>query len=507
MAIIDDEFPLLPSQTQKYKYPDGKKKLAKRRPTKSAGRSVTLNELPDELILEILNYVPGIDMQEFQLQTLLSLSLLTRNLHRIVSDKIYSTYDSHFCEPYLFLRTIISNPRLGESVRYAKFRYGEDAHLERRRYLPTARDKKVIKEGMKALDFPDWKGWATRCNSAGIELDILHTAVMLNTPNLTMLDVEDGLISAYSKAKWPELIKKAAIGEHFGHVHRFSALKVVCVDAQYMVIHHLAPILRLQSLRKLELRELSEFELDMRAPADLRRVVSQGCNNLEELVLKECSLRYDALETLICSARRLKSFRLYTDQQSVLFDDSGIMLQNALWRQKNSLEILDIDLEDDEHPLHNGGLEQFTVLKVLKCPLGMVADLNLGETATALESLPPALETICLIIRRGADVNIVLPGLVDLASEYPTLLPRLKCVQLIIQTPAEELDNDCERLAKAYSTTAVELIINLPTDSGDEEWEDWRTMSSDSDDSSEDSDEVELYSDSDDGSGSEEGAE
>lgn len=504
MAIInniDDNFPPLPSQKTKNRQPRNKKDASQKQQPKSAGQYATLDDLPDELVLEVLNYLPGIDMQDFQLHALLSLSLSTRNLHRVVSDKIYSTYDSYFCEPYLFLRTLISNPRLGESVRHAKFRYGDDAHLERKRYSPTARDKKIIKEGMKALDFPDWKGWATRCNSADVELDILHTAVMLHTPNLMTLDVEDGLISAYSKAKWPELIKKATTGEHFGHAHRFSALRSVRVDAQNMVIHHLVPILRLQSLQKLELRELSEIELDMRAPAELRRVLPQGCNNLEELVLEECSLRYDALETLVGSARSLKSFRFDANQDSVLLDGSGIMLQNALWRQRNCLESLDIYHDpwhkDDEDPLTHGGLEQFPVLKDLKCPLRMVVDVRSGASATVLEFLPPVLETLCLTVRWGADEELFLPVLERMASEYATAVPRLKLLQLNIQVPAEELDYDYERLVKAYSTTSVALIVNLPSDSDDEEWGDWRTVSSDSDDSSDDSDEVELYSDSD----------
>lgn len=498
-TITNDDFPPLPSQALKEQQPRGKKATNQRRCLNPIGRHATINELPDELILEVLRYLPGIDIQDFQLHALRSLSLTNHNLHRVVSDKLYCIYDSYFCEPYLFLRTLISNPSLGESVRHAKFRYGNDAHLERKRYLPTARDKKIIKQGMRALGFPDWKGWATRCNSADVELDILHTAVMLHTPNLMKLEVEDGLISAYSRAKWPELIKKATTGDHFGHAHRFKALQSVHVDAQNMVLHHLVPILRLQSLRKIELRELSEIELDSRAPAELRRVLPPGCNNLDELVLEECSLRYDALETLIASSRNLRSFRFDANQESVLLDGSGVMLQNALWRQQDCLESLDIYHDpwhkDDEDPLNHGGLEQFPVLKDLKCPLRMVVDVRSGASATVLDFLPPALETLCLTIRWGAEEELFLPVLERMAGEYSTTVPRLKRLQLNIQVSAEELGFDCERLVKAYSSTNVELIINLPSDSDNEEWGDWRSVSSDSDDSSDDSDEVDLYSD------------
>ncbi|KAF3003219.1 hypothetical protein E8E13_009855 [Curvularia kusanoi] len=496
------DFPPLPSQTKRSRAPKKDKVTGSK--VKLTHSYATLDDLPDELILEILSYLPGINLQDFQLPTLLSLSLTTRHLHRVVSGQIYATYDSYFCEPYLFLRTLISNPRLGESVRHAKFRYGDDAHMERARYPPTARDKKIIKEGMRALDFPDWKGWATRCNASDIELDILHTAVLLHTPNLASLDVEDGHISAYSRAKWPELIKKATTGDHFGHAHRFTALQSVRIDAQNMVIHHLVPLLRLQSLQHLELRELSEIELDMRAPAELRRVLPEGCNNVSSLVLEECALRFDALTTLISSARRLKSFRFDATQESVLLDGSGIMLQNALWRQRGCLEILDIFHDpwhrDDEDPKSHAGLNKFPVLKDLKCPLRMVVDARAVPAAASMVGLlPPKLESLSLVIRWGADEEVFLPVVERLASDYATVVPHLRAVQLNIQIPGEELGYECERLVKAYSTTDIDLRINLPSDS-DGEWGDWRTVSSDSDDSSEDSDEVELYSSSDDDS-------
>lgn len=499
-AIKESEFPPLPSQQIKKRRSNKVRGAARSQQLRTADTYATLDSLPDELILEILEYLPGINLQNFQLDTLLSLSLTTRHLHRVVSDRLYTTYDSYFCEPYLFLRTLVSNPNLADSVRHAKFRYGDDAHLERKRYAATARDKKIIKEGMRMLNFPDWKGWATRCNTEEIEFDILHTAIMLHTRNLVSLEVEDGHISAYSKAKWPELIKKATTGEYFGNAHRFSTLKSVCIDAQNMVIHHLVPLLRLQSLHKLELRELSEIELDMRAPAELRRVLPESCNNLEELVLEECFLRFDALTTLISSARSLKSFRFNANQESVLLDGSGIMLQNALWRQRNSLERLDI-LHDPWHrdadgPDH-GGLQQFPMLKDLKCPLRMVVDVRSGASATVLEFLPPALESLCLTIRWGADEELFFPVLERMANEYSTSIPQLRLLQLNVQVPEERLEYDCERLVRAYSNTDVELVVNLPSDSEDDEWGDWRTVSSDSDDSSEDSDEVELYSDSD----------
>jgi hypothetical protein len=82
-----------------------------------------------------------------------------------------------------------------------------------------------------------------------------------------------------------------------------------------------------------------------------------------------------------------------------------------------------------------------------------------------------------------------------MASEYLATIPLPRRLQLNIQIPVEEMDFDCERLVKAYSATNVELFINLPSDSDDEEWGDWRTVPYGSDDSSDSSDEVDMYSD------------
>jgi hypothetical protein len=124
----------------------------------------------------------------------------------------------------------------------------------------------------------------------------------------------------------------------------------------------------------------------------------------------------------------------------------------------------------------------------------MVVDVRSGASATVLDFLPPALESLALSIRWGAGEELFLPVLESMASEYITAIPRLKAFTLNVQVPAEDIDYDWKRLVKAYSTTSVDLVINLPSDS-DDEWGDWRTVSSDSDDSSDDSDEVDLWSD------------
>lgn len=73
-----------------------------------------------------------------------------------------------------------------------------------------------------------------------------------------------------------------------------------------------------------------------------------------------------------------------------------------------------------------------------------------------------------------------------MASKYSTTVPS----SVEHARPAEELDFDCERVVEAYSITNVELILNFASDSDNNDWGDYRTVFQDSDNSSNNSDQV-----------------
>jgi hypothetical protein len=155
----------------------------------ATGPFVTIDDLPDELHLNILHNLTGNYLEDSQLASLISLSRTNRHFRRLVTEKIYASYNSHSCEPYLFLRTIISNTYLASLVKHADFAYGDMSQPGRQRYTANAQDKKIIKEGLKALGISDWKNIATQCNTELIELDILHAAILMQTPNISSLEI------------------------------------------------------------------------------------------------------------------------------------------------------------------------------------------------------------------------------------------------------------------------------------------------------------------------------
>jgi hypothetical protein len=511
MPIINErDFPLLPSQ-------DAKRRRATKRKLKNNGlRSrtakslATLTDLPDELILEILGYLPGIDLNQFQLPTLVNLALTSRRFYRIVVDMLYTKYNSHFCEPYTFLRTMILNPQLAEFVHDVDITFGLWTCRKGRRYAPTAKDKKTIKEGLRALGTSDWKEWATQCNEDRSNDEALQNAMLLHIPNITHLSILDIARDRSRRRAWFDLISKAAAGTLSRQTHRFEHLRSIKLEARTTSLSDIAPLFRLQSLRKLQLREVHEYgmadcnicashrEHGERTALKLQRLIPQACNDLDELELECTYYTKFLLEVLISSARRLKTFRYdvcldHLSDSPIPNGDRLKTLCEALDSQKASLETLYIFCDSiAEERTHSGihlrdSLEGFVSLKELSCPLGMMMS-RVSDTIT--ERLPASLLTFRTPVRPSTDDQHYLQALDNVASSYLAHVPRLKEVRVVVSSFAMY---DWQRLVELFS---VEKGINFVVERDDEDadFSDWKD---DSTDSSRSSNEIDLYSDHD----------
>lgn len=306
------EFPPLPGRTQRglKSSPKTPRSEASRLAAKKQRRYVTsLNDLPDELIVEILDYLPGIDLQHFQLLTLANLSLTNRRLNRIVSERLYATFDSFFCTPYPFVRTVSCNTGLASQVKSVSFRYGPNAHEDRPVYSPSISDKQTIKDGLKRLNIPDWKNFASDCNQVGAEQEHIYATLLLYTPNVTTLSIDDGALE-YKIPDWLKILRHIVSGQGFGRGHRFEHLKSIRVDLQYLKLRHLAPILRLQSMRKVTLIGLVEWGNSKEdKPESLRRLLPAGSSQVEDLCLQESYLDAEVFGVLVSSIKKLRSFQ------------------------------------------------------------------------------------------------------------------------------------------------------------------------------------------------------
>jgi hypothetical protein len=515
----DTDFPPLSTTTVTWTSPRGGEERAEVRTSKAAKTLATVNDLPDELLLCILRYLPGINLDNFHLASLVNLSRTNCRFHRLVAEELYATFNSHFCEPYLFLRTVISNDYLAGLVRNVDVTYGNDAHSDRKRYGPSARDKKIIKEGMKALGLPDWKSWTTECNTANIELETLYSAILMHTPKVTSLRVvegELGNIMEFVAPKWPELFKRANLGTSLGSMHRFQHLQSVQVVVDEISTDQLSPLFRIPSLRKVHLSDLFEYSHRAKqAKLPLQQLIPQCSNNLEELHLTNTFLQVNVLAILIASAKKLKVFNhtmALTRVDHLLDEDRGFgptRITTVLRSQQDSLESLTFNTDSDAELFSpdaltlRGGLKDLTALKHLSCPLGTIVDSQKMRSEALVDKLPPSLVVFHILIREhcaGQDKD-AMPSLEQLADTCAMNPPtNLKRIKITVDAPGVWFRYDWSRIIQPLSQTNIEMEI----EDEDEEYHGFtkrsdkpkRSFFARSADgaSSEDSDEESLYS-------------
>ncbi|KAF2124449.1 hypothetical protein P153DRAFT_370875 [Dothidotthia symphoricarpi CBS 119687] len=500
-------FPPLPSQRTKRQRQRTTSNREDR--SKNVGSTATIDDLPDELILDILDWLPDIatsgisrvqptQIRTVVLPTLASISLTNHRFHRIVKDKLYMTYHSCFCEPYLFLRTMITNPELAVLVRRVEFDIlvPLDEDEDREQYAATAKDKKTIKEGIKALNIPNWKDWATDCNSAGDSREALQTAIMMHTPNIDFLRVA-GSIDRQSPPRWTGLIRQATSGNSFGNTHKFRHVRSVRVAACVSTIQQLAPLFLLQSLRELYLNRMVD-SYQVRGTSMLQRLIPPLCNNLETLNLEDSFLHTDELGVLVASSRGLKSFKY---DLTVSYFGYGVetvvelgptTLITVLERQKSTLESLQFrhDATDGEvYDFANlrGSLKGFAVLRQLSCPLNVIFDSQLKSPSALIETLPSSIVDFHVFDSDYKPDERFINALEHLAMYGHVDVPLLKEVRV---QGAMWATRDKKRLFALFVEAGI--AFSVMDDESSDIWGDNST------DSTQSSDEVDLYSDDDD---------
>ncbi|KAH5515631.1 hypothetical protein HBI31_004880 [Parastagonospora nodorum] len=416
---------------------------------RASGAPASITDFPNELLLAILQYLPGIDLDNFQLPTLVSLSRVNRRFHNLVAAELYATYNSFFCEPYLFLRSIISNADLARRVRHVDITYGENAHEQRKRYVANAQDKKAIKDGLRASGIADWKTLASLYNTDHVELESIYAAIIMQTPKIASMIVHDGWLGSYGESRnpdWVDLFRRANSRTSPGLMHKFENLQSLTVELLELKLIALAPALRTPSLRKLTLKGLVEFEYGGKSVAQvIRKLIPSRCNNIEELSIKQSILQNDILAVVVEASQHLRvfSYDITLDNVGEAFDLGQLgskTLIAALESQSDSLESLvflkDRGATEDLPPMFDlcGSLRGFSSLAHLKCQLESIAGDG-NSAATLPQRLPPALKTMSVSLsnQSGPDTFDPLLGLKHLSSSYTTRTPHLQEIRLVAE--------------------------------------------------------------------------
>ena len=159
-----------PSTTAQQRQPATKR--AKAKAHKEAPTSTTsaandkpsyLEELPDEVLLLTLEYVPLQDRKTYY-----NLSLTSRRLNGVANEFLYSKFQSFSAPPLKFLRTIIANPELAARVKILTWDFVSPTGRRGSVPKPSSGDSRLLRESLKRLDVPaaDRAGW-TRLYSRG----------------------------------------------------------------------------------------------------------------------------------------------------------------------------------------------------------------------------------------------------------------------------------------------------------------------------------------------------
>lgn len=171
-------------------------------------------------------------------------------------------------------------------------------------------DKQLIKDGFKKLGLPNWKAWASDCNEASTEQEVIFAAILIYTPNVEHLDVCEGELS-YRFAYWLRNLRHAVNG--VGEFHRFEHLRSIDVNLKYLKLRHLAPIFKLQSMRTVILTGLVEWAHTKEdEPEVLRRYYPARTSMVEDLQLKESFVEDSLLDVLLSCIVNLKTFHYDT---------------------------------------------------------------------------------------------------------------------------------------------------------------------------------------------------
>jgi hypothetical protein len=480
-------------------------------------RRCTINDLPDELLLGIIDNLPSLGLEKTRRKLLLSLSRMNWRFHDLVAEKLYYAYNSSHYDPYLFLRTIIVNKSLAILVKHADLVYtnaghfAKSEHFGHERYVPNAQDKRIIKEGMKALGIPNWKSWASHCNTYGTLPGTLHAAILMHTPSVKTIVIHGGRW-VRKPPEWINTFKWANPGTSLERMHKFENLQFLEVEADEIKLTDLIPIFRHCSLQKLHLKRLFQPHLNNKDEGpSFRKSIHPHSNNLKELHIEDSPLETETLRVLLYSTQHLKAFKytLSEDKMGYVGALDPLQFMEALRSHKTSLESCEIYIfEGRDLPFgttfdSEAGWRDFRKLKYLSCPLDCITGRGIYSETNLVEKLPPSLVSFHAVIRPWPlrPAKEAAPALEVMATQCSTHLPLLAQVRISVCFPGLARQKDWARFTALISQTTIELVIEndpeskLGWEDSSSETESERNYATQEETSSESSGEVSLYSD------------
>lgn len=421
--------------------------------------NITITDLPAELLLHILSFLPSYTHDYERPKILRSLAKTSKRFHDLVTPEMYSRFDPIKCEPYLFLRTIVTNPNLAclTNEIYQSYHSFEPE----KRYKPNAQDKRIIKEGLKKVNFPDSKRWATECNSENADLEMLCSIIFILAKNVSIFGITrrpDEIRQKYMTPAWLWLLKKMTFERDIKQKTMFANLREIELSAEEgFSLRQLACLFRISKLQKLTVYRLFDDGDDEERKAEaLARLIPKNCNDLKSLRFQQCFVKTDLLGVVLQSARALEEFWysvfLHDRWARLLEEDdfrpgyveglAEIKLADMLRCQRDSLKTIIVSMEWRSEKLLRGslhfreGLRDFSTTTHVCCSLNMfIPDENPPECPLAA-MLPPNIDGLSVSVSDYPRDAHRIAAFKELATKYEEYTPNLEFAWLEIK-PSE----------------------------------------------------------------------
>lgn len=293
-----------------------------------------MENLPEELLAQIVSHVD-------QQHALAGLCRMNRRLNRIATPGLYAQYHTSYTSiPSRYLSTLLQHPELASCVRCLRWDYSTLA-----KHRISVFDSADIQDALRAFEYPI-STFAGRCadgigaaSGNGELTDAFFTTALLHTPNVQEIEVIDKWYGddVRSTRRWLDPIRMKV-------PHGFHHLKSASVTMACMQFDDVIILMRLPSLRKLQLCSLVEPEVRMVGLG----IPPQPFSNVDDLSFRSCRLNWKTVAWMMAPCKVLRRFSYVSFNLALLRLSTPadlLELKETLEKHKQLLEYLDVEVD------------------------------------------------------------------------------------------------------------------------------------------------------------------
>jgi hypothetical protein len=290
--------------------------------------------LPEELLEHIILHVE-------QQRGLAGLCRMNHRLNRIATPVLYERYQTSYASiPSRYLATLIQRPDLASYVKSVRWDYST---LAKDRI--SVFDSNDIRQTLRGFEYPV-STIATRCADAiegskgnGELTDAFFTTALLHTPNVEEIEIIDKWYGddVRSTRRWIDPIRMKV--RHGFHHLKSASVTMACMQFDDVII-----LMRLPSLRRLQLCSLVEPEVG----AVRLGIPPRPFSNVDDLSFRSCRLKWNTVVWMMAPCKALRCFSYVSFNLALLrlsYPSDLLEFKKALDDHKDTLEYLDIEVD------------------------------------------------------------------------------------------------------------------------------------------------------------------